>query len=82
MHSDSRLTVERQLASLRQALEMLRCAKHHDERRTAIQAVQQQLAALEAAYRRSMVRPGRNTGSRPSQSILVSCGSFRVAQKI
>ncbi len=63
MHSDIGLTPERQLASLRQALEVLRSAQHHGGRRAAIQAVQQQLAALEAAYRRSMRGPGRNTGS-------------------
>ncbi len=63
MHSDIGLTSERQLASLRQALEVLRCAKHHDGRRAAIQTVQQQLAALEAAYRRSMRQRGENTRS-------------------
>ena len=62
MHSDIGLTPERQLARLRQTLEVLRSVKHHDGRRAAIQAVQQ-LAALEAAYRRSLQQPGRNTGS-------------------
>ncbi len=54
MHSDSSQTLEWQLANLRQALEALRRAKHHDGCRAAIQAVQQQLAALEAAYRHEM----------------------------
>ncbi len=63
MHNERRATPEWQLAHLRQALELLRRAKHHAERRAAIRAVQQQLAALEAAYRRSMPQPRRNTGS-------------------
>ena len=63
MHSDSSQTLEWQLANLRQALEILQRAKHHDGRRAAIQAVQQQLAALEAAYRRTTLQPGENTRS-------------------
>ncbi len=63
MHSDIGLTPERQLANLHQALVVLRCAKHHDGRRAAIQAVQQQLAALEAAYRHEMRQRESNTRS-------------------
>ncbi len=63
MHSDIELTPARQLANLRQALELLRSAKHHDGRRVAIRAVQQQLAALEAAYRRSTRHRGGQTRS-------------------
>ena len=63
MHRDRNLTPEWRLANLRQALEVLRRTKHHAERREAIQAVQQQLAALEAAYRRHMLSGGGNTRS-------------------
>ncbi len=63
MHNERRVTPEWQLAHLRQALELLRRAKHHAERQAAIRAVQQQLAALEAAYRRTTLQPGENTRS-------------------
>ncbi len=63
MYSDSSQTLEWQLANLREALEVLRRAKHQDGRRAAIRAVQQQLAALEAAYRRSTRHRGGQTRS-------------------
>ncbi len=63
MDSDIGLTPERQLAKLRQALEVLRSAKHHDGRRAAIRAVQQQLAALEAAYRQEIRQRGEHRRS-------------------
>ena len=62
MYSDSSQTLEWQLANLRQALEVLRRAKHHDGRRAAIRAVQQ-LAALEAAYRHEMRQRGEHPRS-------------------
>ena len=63
MHNERRVTPAWQLAHLRQALELLRRAKHHAERRAAIRAVQQQLAALEAAYRHETRQRGEHARS-------------------
>ncbi len=63
MYSDRHRTPAWHLANLRQALEVLRSAKHHDGRRAAIRAVQQQLAALEAAYRHEMRQRGEHPRS-------------------
>ena len=63
MYSDSSQTLEWRLANLQQALEGLRRAKHQAGRRAAIRAVQQQLAALEAAYRHEMRQRGEHPRS-------------------